>query len=232
MHESIATALYRGYERKIDRFDPEIINQRLNRLPFKRSAWLRGSLRELKTIPGIVTFEPQIVGDGKRAEAYLFGVAREKEVCGRSGWYAFAMRLAARDFRTEFRDLPVLITHHLVQRTMQRLDVRHPAAAIRHLQATVYAAIWLETPRSDSMLLPARGGAVAAVPDRDESGYWALVTFIDQAKLSDGQHQQVQFWTDKVRQAVVSMFDAELAKPPAERHPHVVACMQSAGACA
>jgi len=195
MHESVATAIYRGYERKIHGFDHEAFNRRL---PAKRAAWLRAVLRNIKGLPGLVAFEPRLHGQGKQAEATVFGFSHETDACGRSGWHGFVMSLSSREFGFEIRDTPVLLTHHLVQRTMQRLGVSDPAAAIRGLEKTAYIAMWLD-PQSadDNPLLPAKGGAVVAVPDRSDSSRWALVTFIDNAKLSDSQRQKIRFWFEK-----------------------------------
>ena len=231
MHESVATALYRGYERKVNGIDMNRIYQRLGRLPNKRAAWLRGALKGLKAIPGMVVFEPQVTGQGRHASARTILVSLEKETSGRSGWYASGMTLSARDFSMDTFDLPILVTHHLVQRTMQRLNVESPVAAIRSLQPAIFAALWLGEPHADSsVLLPAFGGAVVTVQDRVDPWSWALVTFVDAAKLTDKQHQQLEFWYGKAHQKLVDWVDSELAKPPAERDPQIAGLEQQAQA--
>lgn len=227
MHESIATALYRGYERKVATFDWDRFRQRISQLPNKRAAWMRGALREMQRLPHVVAFKPKILGQGRRAEAHVIGVSHETDYFDRSGWYGFGVRFTARDFGVDFIDLPVLVTHHLVQRTMQRLDVANPQVAINSLQQAIYCALWLETPRSDSMLLPAKGGAVIAVPDRDYPELWALITFIDDSKLSDVQRQQIAFWSGKVGQSILSFYEQERVKPPADRNPFAMEMMRT-----
>lgn len=194
MHESIATALYRGYTRRIK---DATWNARLGRdlrAPRTRSAWLKACRRRVQAHPSLTVLSSAIIGKGKRAELRMLGVSMEEEESdGRTGWYAFSAEFQAKTYSAEFYDLPIFIAHHLVQRIMQRLAITDPREALSVLTPAIVHALWLVRPDEQSLLLPAHGGAVISVRDRGAEDEWAFVTFVDAEKLSEQQLRDLEY---------------------------------------
>ncbi|NVZ11782.1 hypothetical protein HW932_21295 [Allochromatium humboldtianum] len=214
MHESIASALYKGYTRKLiqDGFQGELLPANT------RAAWLRQVVKmQAKDRSSVAMAPPAFVGRGKNAELYIHGVyypsteiADGEKITPQ--WYGYAIRARAKDFTIESQPLPVIITNHLVQRTMQRLDVAHPRQALLSLQSAFLASLLLEPPSKGHALLPARGGAVIAVPDRDYPMCWAMLTFVNKERLSVQQMREVLDVGNQIVKHTSNFFRADVAR--------------------
>ena len=193
MHESIATAIYKGHKRTLD----ERLHRYVQRLPAggaprKRKPWLRVMRSAFFNLPSQVWFGECASGSGKDATVELFGVAlcEEREGSDRKLWLGTAVRISARHYSVESRALPVRITHHAITRAMQRLALPDVHVAASRLGPAFFTALTVERdpPRDgSSILLPAIGGAVVAAADRDEPEDWVFLTYIDEGKLRPEQ---------------------------------------------
>lgn len=212
MHESIASALYKGYTRKL-------IQEGFQGAPLPantRAAWLRQIIKmQAKDRSSVAMAPPAFVGRGKNAELYIHGVyypsteiAEGEQIAPQ--WYGYAIRSRAKDFTIESQPLPVIITNHLVRRTMQRLDVEHPRQALLSLQTAFWASLLLEPPCDGHALLPAQGGAVIAVQDRDYPMCWAMLTFVNKERLSARQMREVLDVGHQMDKQASTLFRAEM----------------------
>lgn len=203
MHESVATAKYKGYERKLDNYDFKRAITDFGGLPNKRAARLRAIPKLINRMPSVVILSHGTEGSGARAELSMFGLEIGKDTNGSSpGWFAFLDIFKARDSTIERVDLPVIVTHHLVKRMMQRLKIEDPRKALTGLHSALSIALALKEPRDREVLLAARGGAVIAVRHDVFPEVWVFVTFVDDAKLSSTQWQSIEFWAGKAAEAI------------------------------
>ena len=192
MHESVAKAIYKRHERVLTtQYNRAAIQEKFNQLPNKRAARIRAIPKVIDSIPNMVILSPYTEGKGKHATLSIMGLERGGDTNGRTAWYGFQMRYYARDFSVEHFGLPVVVTHHAIQRVMQRLGIAHPKKAIKALTPAIIGALWLREPSDEAELLPMPEGAVIAVRDNLYPDCWAIVTFVDNAKLSYGQVQEM-----------------------------------------
>lgn len=196
MHESIAKAAYKGYTRKLkDR--PFDVSRAL--CGTTRAAWLRGLIKsEARCARSVLLEPPCIEGEGKHAELFMIGVTYvwdEEQPDEKPLWTGFLLQAKAKTFSIDYQFMPVVVTHHLVERTMQRLGIQDPPTALRSLREPIVASTLLGPPAGRQALLPANGGAVIAVPDREHpEDTWALVTFVDEARLRPEQIREANYW--------------------------------------
>jgi hypothetical protein len=195
MHESIARAVYKGYARKLQNrpFDVD-----KHQPAATRAAWLRSLIKsEERDARSVLLEPPRIVGQGKHATLYMLGVRYaydEEQPDVNPLWVGYSIRARAKNFDVDYRIMPVLVTNHLVQRTMQRLGIEDPPTALRSLRTPIIAATVLGAPDGAQALLPADDGAVIALPDREDASFWALVTFVEEARLRPGQIREANRW--------------------------------------
>lgn len=198
MHESIAKATYKGYARKLRNrpFD-------ISRIDYKatRAAWLRQLIKaEAQCTSSVLLETPRITGKGKHAKLYMFGVTYIHDAEERDSgpfWVGYSIRAVAKTFDLDYRITPVLVTNHLVQRTMQRLGIEDPPTALCNLRTAIMAAMVLGPPDNRQALLPIDGGVVIAVQDKEWPEFWALVTFVDEAKLRPEQIREANRWSER-----------------------------------
>ena len=209
MHESVASALYRGYERRVSTFTPR---DRGQLFPGKHDARVKAMVKSISADPGVLVLGVHQSG-AKKHKVSVIVLLEHGSVDQRSGWYAGLLRYSRTGL--DDYDLSLFVSHHLVQRTMQRLDLKSPKAALRQLDDAIYCALWLKHPTSDSVLLPAKGGAVIAVPDKYAAHGWALVTFVDADKLRPEQRAEVAMWRERVTalQAQAATVDNVMHRP-------------------
>ncbi|NCC40358.1 MAG: hypothetical protein EOM21_13050 [Gammaproteobacteria bacterium] len=209
MHASIATAISRGFNRqvrkKIEDFDPERLMA--GERPGRRGPWLRHLRRGLDRIPGLCVVYESLQGEGKRAKLSI--VLMDYVNAPAPYWSAFALTLNARHKSAEGCGVPIKITAHALQRAMQRLDVTDPQTALRLLWSAVHAVLWVGPPGNEhaERLFPVLKigarlpdgayqtsllGAAVMVPDRENSGVWSMVTFVDADKLRPEQTAEVR----------------------------------------
>ena len=209
LHESVAKALYKRNERLLrEDYNQAAIKAKIESLPSKRRARLRAVPKVIDSIPGMVVLRAEMIGQGKRTELTILGAERFSEESGRSSWKGFSIHYGPRNMGTSQVELPVIITQHAVERTMQRLGITKPREALRMLAPAVICALWLrKPPRKGRRLLPATGGAVVAVRDSDYGDFWTFVTFVDQNKLDRGeQHKELL----RVREEVSALLGRDL----------------------
>jgi hypothetical protein len=219
MHASIAAATYRGFTRqvrhKIETFDPWRLLA--TKRPSRRGPWLRTARRGLDRIPGLyVVYESQR-GEGKQAE--LTVVIMDYVEAAAPYWSAFVLVLHARRMSIRGWPIPVKVTAHALQRLMQRLNVTDPRVALKRLWTTVHAVWWIGPPTEGAAdrLLPVQEvgarlpdgyyrttmlGAAVMVCDREDPDVWAMVTFIDAAKLRPEQTAEVRACAEWASNAV------------------------------
>lgn len=204
MHESIAAAKYRGYERHIYAFDYNKLSNAFRSLPNKRAARMRAIPKVLERVPTMAVLDVIREGDGPRATLNIIGleIGSDREIENVGGWYCFLIEYSARDGSAKHFGLPILVTHHLVKRMMQRLKIDDPRRAMKGLRNAVIVALKLRDPLDREVMLPAEGGAVIAVRDKHHPDSWAFVTFVDDAKLSPTQRQSIEYWVGKAATTV------------------------------
>jgi hypothetical protein len=192
LHESIAKALYKRHERSMKTsYNHAEIKARFARLPSKRAARIRAIPKVIDSIPNMVILSPYVEGEGKHSKLSIMGLERGGDTNGRTAWYGFLIRYKAKDATVEYADLPVVVTHHAIQRVMQRLGIKHPKAAMKTLAPAVMGALWLKEPSDKAAMLPMPQGVAFAVRDNLYPDCWAVVTFVDNAKLSQYQMQEL-----------------------------------------
>lgn len=195
MHESIARATYKGYARKLQNRPFDISRAMLGTT---RAAWIRGLIKsEARCVRSVLLDPPCIEGEGKHATLYMRGVTYtydDEQPDVKPLWIGYSIRAKAKTFDIDYRFMPVLVTNHLVQRTMQRLGIQDPPTALRSLRSPLLTATMLGAPNGRQALLPSHGGAVFAVPDKEDPNFWALVTFVDEAQLRPEQIREANYW--------------------------------------
>ena len=234
MHESIARALYRGYVRRLDQ-RPE----RSLRPPAAvrtRGAWMRQSLLEIERQPHFVMIEAKRHGHGKQEVAMVMGVWRQPETWA-EGWQGIAFLLNARQCEVHPVEIPVRLTHHLIERTLQRLNLEQPVAAIQSLGPAIYTALWnaaIDGGVDGNRLLGMPGGAVIAAPAQDDPDCWALVTFVDDDKLRPAQRLDIQATARRAQThaEAFAQLGAPIMPPPARQARRIDAPVPRAWACA
>lgn len=196
MHESIASALYRGYTRKLEARDQEFAARLEGTPPAKRNAWIRLIRSFEERDPRLVLLQPpEIIGKGKNATLYCFGAYFSlDQATGRKAWVGYLSRAKARDFTYEAETLPVIATNHLVERTMQRLNQADAKKALCALRGAFTAAVCLGPPSEypGQIILPSDGGGVIAAQDNVDPTVWAMKTFIDYGRLSESQMLEIK----------------------------------------
>lgn len=211
MHESIARATYKGYARKLQS-RPFDVSRAL--IGTTRAAWLRSLIKsEARDARSVLLDPPHLEGKGKHTVLYMRGVTYawdDEQPDSKPLWVGYSIRAVAKTFDIDYRFMPALVTNHLVQRTMQRLGIEDPPTALRSLRSPLLAATMLGAPNGRQALLPAHGGAVIAIPDREDPNFWALVTFVEEARLRPEQIREANRWGDRAWDQWKAM-DAEAA---------------------
>lgn len=192
MHESIAKAIYKRHERVLGTgYNRDAVKAKFDQLPNKRAARIRAIPKVIDSIPNMVILSPYTEGKGKHATLSIVGLERGGDTNGRTAWYGFMLKYHAKDSAVKYSDLPVVVTHHAIQRVMQRLGITHPKKAMKALAPAVMGALWLKEPSDEAEMLPMPEGAAIAVRDNLYPDCWAILTFVDQAKLSYNQVQEM-----------------------------------------
>ena len=211
MHESIARATYKGFARKLQNRTFDISRALCGTT---RAAWLRSLIKsEARDVRSVLLEPPRITGEGKRAKLYMFGVTYvDDDEVRNTGpfWVGYSIRAEAKTFDLDCRYVPVLVTNHLVQRTMQRLGIEDPPTALCNLRTAIMAAMVLGPPGDRQALLPIDGGVVIAVQDKEWPEFWALITFVDEAKLRPEQIREANRWSERTADCWAEMETAVL----------------------
>ena len=196
MHESIATALYRGEMRQ---FEPlfQAARARYDAQPAKygRTSWLKDNLAFLQANPSVTFLSRVSEGAKKHTRVALFGLTHPRliaEIGKRPTWAGIVVTLTAKNCETSGNWLPIKVAAHAVTRLMQRANTPSVAVALRGLSPAFHYPLFFEgPPPATAVLLPAAGGAVVAKADEDEPDTWVVVTYIDEAKLRPEQRAEV-----------------------------------------
>jgi hypothetical protein len=215
MDEASARAFYKGYIRTIKDsvYDPDAIPV------FKkgRNAWLHQSIKDYARDPTFVLLiNPLIEHAGKESKAWMIGVDFNETKNGEQriiNWLGTYMELRARKFSIEKYRLPILITSHLVERTMQRLNQESPVKALRYLNQAFFAALALQKPVPGQVYLQTSGGVVVAKPHEADPNIWALITFIDQDKLAPEQVREAKYWEEIRDETIIKKIKNKTTKP-------------------
>ncbi len=209
MHESIATAIYKGHKRTLD----DRLNQYVQRLPAggpprRRKPWLRAVRTAFRDLPSDIWFGEFAGGSGKDAVVDLLGVRLGADA-GRSMWFGSTVQISARRFSVESHGLPIRISNHAITRAMQRLALPDVRAAASQLSPAFFYALLVERypPRDgSSVLLPTvGGGAVVAIADRDDPEDWVFLTYIDAGKLRPEQLAELAVRREKFAARLVEI---------------------------
>lgn len=218
IHQSIASAVYKGFSRQMDSQAWVELSLDIYSLPRKRAAWMRGAIRAIGSQSEIAPTLVQQSGAGRSAIAQVLGFSFEPVGPRESVWAGFAIHLRARDYAFDVDDLACVATHHVIQRMMSRGGHADPRKAIKALGPALHTSICLWPPGPDeSVLLPAAGGGVIAVRHEDYPSMWALITYIDDAKLSRRQVVEIR---RRKREAAETVRRLRMPRPDVKLSPY------------
>lgn len=194
MHESIAKAQYRGGMRKADESTKNYF-KRLARgpvtFPRTRTAWLKYIRRVLANEPTSVLLDARKWGSGKHQVGHIVRLALGET---ERRWFVESWLLRARDFDVDIALAPLDISHHLIERIMLRERIDNVMVAMRYLAPSIGVALAVLKHPDDEVLVPCGTGAIIAKRNTRTGHPSArvLATYIDAAKLSDWQRQQLE----------------------------------------
>lgn len=199
MHESIATAIYRGFARGLDGFEFDI--KRYPR-PKTRAAFLRTIDRmERNDKTCVLLQEPELFGEGKRASRFSVSASMadlpRADGTTQPVWVGVCFQADAKTFSTNLSPLPVMAAQHTVIRAMQRMSLTDPREAIRRMAPAFLMGAFLDAPNGREALFAVDGGAVAAAGDSEYPDLWVLKTFIHLDQLRPEQVREASIWTDR-----------------------------------
>ena len=202
MHESIATALYRGEIRQSPtRTESNMawLQAQIKKRPTinRRGPWLRSTKYLVSHLPTFTVLGAFDLGQKKHIQGIMMGLTHPKTLSG-DAWYGSMVRLDATTCDVLEADLPIKVTHHAIVRLMQRGNVAKPKDALHWLAPAFFYAVLVDAnPPTNAVLLPCVDGAIVARQDDHNPDSWVFLTFLDAAQLRPEQRAELATRLDK-----------------------------------
>lgn len=184
MHKSVAEAMYRGQMRQANGTFLEYLRREAVRpVVGRRKAWVNRMVRVINAAPSTIVLDVATRGRSvKQSQTYVCALTLFE---GR--WAIMAFHIMPKTFMVEAHDLPIDITHHLIQRIMQREDIHNVMDAMHFLAPAAGIAVALMAHPDDEVLVPCGTGAVFSRRSDVKPTYRALTTYVPDDSLRPEQ---------------------------------------------